>query len=79
MQKLVAVLPAYDITHVDFGEISAPMPDFDPGDYVARYGSEPHRSSYLFYPQPSTTETTTLLTVGERVPALDLDLDERIA
>jgi hypothetical protein len=70
LQKLVAVLPAYDITHVDFGEISAPMPDFDPGDYLARYGTLPHRANYLFYPQPTTTESTTLLTVAGRTAQL---------
>lgn len=67
-QRLVALLPAYGVTHVDFGEISAPMPDFDPGDYAARYGCEPHRANYLFYPQPSTTEVTTLVPVTR--PAL---------
>jgi len=60
-QRLVAVLPAYDIVHVDFGDISAPPEGFDPGDYVRRYGLVPHCANYLFYPQPSTTEVTTLL------------------
>jgi hypothetical protein len=58
-QRLVAILPAYDITHVDFGEISAPPEGFDPGAYVERYGVLPHRANYLFYPQPTTTEVTT--------------------
>jgi hypothetical protein len=63
-QRLVAILPAYDILHVDFGEISAPPDDFDPSDYAARYGvAAPHRSNYLFYPQPSTTEITTVIPV----------------
>ena len=60
-QRLVAIITAYDILHVDFGEISAPPEGFDPGDYVARYGTLPHRSNYLFYPQPSTTEVTSVL------------------
>lgn len=60
-QRLVALLPAYEITHVDFGEISAPPPGFDPGDYARLYGGEPHVANYLFYPQPSNTIVTTVL------------------
>jgi hypothetical protein len=61
-QRLVALFPAYDILHVDFGEISAPPDGFDPGDYASRYGvTAPHRSNYLFYPQPSTTEVISVL------------------
>lgn len=61
-QRLVALLPAYDILHVDFGEISAPADGFDSGDYAERYGvAAPHRANYLFYPQPTTTEVITLL------------------
>lgn len=60
-QRLVAILPAYEITHVDFGEISAPPPGFDPGDYARLYGGEPHQANYLFYPQPSNTVVTTVL------------------
>lgn len=61
LQRLVAILPAYDILHVDFGEISAPAEGFDPGDYARLYGGEPHRANYLFYPQPTTTESTVVL------------------
>jgi hypothetical protein len=68
LQRLVAILPAYDILHVDFGEISAPLEGFDPGDYAVRYGGEPHRANYLFYPQPTTTEVTVVLDVA--APAL---------
>lgn len=60
-QRLVAILPAYEITHLDFGEISAPPPGYDAGDYAARYGGEPDVASYLFYPQPSTLVVTTAL------------------
>jgi hypothetical protein len=62
-QRLVALLPAYDIVHLDFGEISAPPKGFDPGEYGHLYGGEPHTANYLFYPQPSTTQTTCLLDV----------------
>jgi hypothetical protein len=60
-QRLVAILPAYDITHVDFGEISAPPPGYDPGDYATLYGGKPHLANYLFYPQPSTMQITSLV------------------
>ena len=55
LQRLVATLPAYDITHLDFGALSAPPAGFDPGDYAARYGGAPAAVNYLFYPQPSGT------------------------
>ena len=60
-QRLVAILPAYGITHLDFGEISAPPPGFDAGDYPRLYGQPPHVSNYLFYPQPSNTRVTTVM------------------
>ena len=60
-QRLVSILPAYDILHLDFGEISAPPAGFDPGDYAALYGGEPHTSNYLFFPQPSTMQTTSFV------------------
>lgn len=57
-QRLVSILPAYDILHLDFGEISAPPAGFSPGNYAALYGGEPHTANYLFFPQPSTTQVT---------------------
>jgi hypothetical protein len=65
-QRVVALLPAYDIVHLDFGEISAPPQGFDPGAYTSLYGGEPHTSNYLFYPQPSTMQITCLLDVSNR-------------
>ena len=62
-QRLVAILPAYDITHLDFGEISAPPTGFHAGDYGALYGGEPHTANFLFYPQPSNMAVTTLLSI----------------
>lgn len=76
MQRLVAILPAYDITHIDFGEISAPPVDFLPGRYADLYGGAPHTANYLFYPQPSTMETTSLLPsneIGERALAAPVE------
>jgi len=60
-QRLVAILPAYDITHLDFGEISAPPKGYESGDYAKLYGCEPHRSNYVFYPQPSNMHLTTCI------------------
>jgi hypothetical protein len=60
-QRLVALLPAYEIVHLDFGEISAPPRGFEYGEYSRLYGGEPHTANYLFYPQPSTMQTTCLL------------------
>lgn len=57
-QRLVAVLPAYDILHLDFGEISAPPSGFDPGNYASLYGGMPSTSNYLFFPQPSNMQVT---------------------
>jgi hypothetical protein len=58
-QRLVAVLPAYDLLHLDFGEISGPPPGFAAGPWRELYGGEPSIANYLFYPQPATTPTST--------------------
>lgn len=61
-QRLVAVLPAYDLLHLDFGEISAPPTGFDPGAWREQYGlgrGRPAVANYLFYPQPATSPVTT--------------------
>lgn len=57
-QRLVTLFPAYDIVHLDFGEISAPPPGYAAGDYAARFGGAPHTANYLFYPQPSNMKTS---------------------
>lgn len=60
-QTLVASLPARDILHLDFGEISAPHPSLAPGRYAALFGGEPAVANYLFYPQPANTVVTELV------------------
>ena len=60
-QSLVAVLAELDIRHVDFGEIVEPPVGFDPGDYAERYAGVPGVANYLFYPQPCSAITTTLV------------------
>ena len=62
MQRLVAILPAYDLLHVDFGEISAPPPGYAPGAWPSLYGAPaPAVCNYLFFPAPATMTTTTFL------------------
>lgn len=70
MQKLVAVLPAYDLLHLDFGEIAHSPPGFHAGAWRDLYGAEPSIANYLFYPQPTTMVATTFIEDGaERVEA----------
>jgi hypothetical protein len=64
MQKLVAVLPAYDLLHVDFGEIAHAPPEFHAGAWPELFGAgvaKPAIANYLFYPQPTTMISTTLI------------------
>jgi hypothetical protein len=66
MQKLVATLPAYDLLHVDFGEIAHAPPGFHPGIWRELFGGDPAIANYLFYPQPTTMVSTTLIEpIGE--------------
>jgi hypothetical protein len=58
MQRLVALLPAYELTHVDMGEISEPPEGFAHGDYRESYGKAPHQVNYLFFRNPSTMTVT---------------------
>jgi len=61
LQRLVAVLPAYDILHVDLGDISGPPPGFDGGSWSALYVGAPAITNYLFFPQPATMVSTSWL------------------
>jgi hypothetical protein len=61
MQKLVAILPGYELLHVDFGEIAHAPPGYRAGSWRERFGGEPAIANYLFYPQPTTMVTTSLL------------------
>jgi hypothetical protein len=64
MQKLVAILPAYDLLHLDFGEIAHPPPGYAGGAWRALYGADPAIANYLFYPQPTTMVATTFVEDG---------------
>lgn len=61
MQKLVAILPAYELLHVDFGEIAHAPPGFTAGTWRELYGADPSIANYLFYPQPTTMVATTYI------------------
>jgi hypothetical protein len=61
MQKLVAILPAYELLHVDFGEIAHAPPGYHAGAWRELFGGEPSIANYLFYPQPTTMISTTLV------------------
>lgn len=59
MQRLVGVLPVYDLVHLDFGEIAGPPPGFSPGGWPAAWAADaPSIWSYLFSPEPAATVTT---------------------
>ena len=61
MQKLVATLPAYELTHVDFGDIAHAPPGFEPGVWKELFGGAPSIANYLFYPQPTTMISTSVI------------------
>jgi hypothetical protein len=63
-RTLVAVLVEHGLRHLDFGEISEAPAGYDPGDYGVRYGGLPALANYLFYPQPSSSITTTVLSLN---------------
>ena len=58
MQKLVAILPAYDLEHLDFGEIAHAPAGYEAGVWSELYGGAPAIANYLFYPQPTTMTST---------------------
>ena len=61
MQRLVTILPAYDLTHLDFGDIAHAPPGFHAGPWQGLYGAAPSIANYLFYPQPTTMVSTTFV------------------
>jgi hypothetical protein len=54
----------HGLRHLDFGEITEAPKGYDPGDYGERYGGVPGVANYLFYPQPSSSITTTVLSLN---------------
>ncbi|HEY0707467.1 MAG TPA: hypothetical protein VGG33_11755, partial [Polyangia bacterium] len=60
-QRLVATLVEEGLRNLDFGEINEPPAGFDPGAHTERTGAEPVVANYLFYPQPCSSITTTVV------------------
>ncbi len=61
MRRLVALLEASDVAHIDFGLLDVPLDGADPGAYLDRYGVAPRLANFLFFADPPTTASTTLL------------------
>lgn len=61
VRKIVALLEASDIAHLDFGLLDVPLADAAPGDYLARYGVEPRLANFLFQAAPPTVRSVTYL------------------
>lgn len=64
MQRAVAILPAYGLLHLDFGDIAGPPDGFSSGVWPELYAvktggvSAPAIANYLFFPQPATMVST---------------------
>jgi hypothetical protein len=61
MRAVVDLLEASDIEHLDFGLIDVPPSDAQPGDYLARFGTDPALVNFLFYAAPARTSSITIL------------------
>ena len=71
MQRAVAILPAYGLLHVDFGEIAGPAAGYEGGQWPALYGEgrkQPTIANYLFFPQPPTMVSMAYVP-AERAPS----------
>jgi len=69
MQKLVAILPAYELTMSTSATSRNAHRGFLPGTWSEAYGlgsAKPSIANYLFYPQPTTMVSTAFLPSGER-------------
>lgn len=72
MQRAVALLPAYDLLHLDFGEIAGPPEGYDAGAWPALYGAPgqgqaaPAIANYLFFPEPATMVSTVACRASHR-------------
>ncbi|MBP6630114.1 MAG: hypothetical protein KA297_11840 [Kofleriaceae bacterium] len=61
LQRLVALLPAYGLTHLDFGDLITPPPGFDGATFAARWGLAPATYQYLLFAPPATTSSAVWL------------------
>jgi hypothetical protein len=69
LQKLVAIVPAYDLEHLDFGDIAHAPPGFAAGTWRELFGGEPAIANYFFYPQPTTMVATAMISAGTSAAA----------
>lgn len=61
LARLVTFLEEAGIRLLDYGSLARAPAGFDPGDYPARYGTEPVAMSYLFSPEPPTAVITSVI------------------
>ena len=61
MRKVVSLLQASDLVHLDFGLVDKPLPDADGHSYVERFSESPRVVNYLFYAAPPTTASVVLI------------------
>ncbi len=61
MRKVVSLLQASDLMHLDFGLVDKPMPEADGAEYVSRYAEAPRVVNYLFYAAPPTTASVVVM------------------
>lgn len=74
MQRAVAILPAYGLLHLDFGEIAGPPEGYEPGQWPKLYATaggaaRPAIANYLFFPQPATMVSTACVTAPSQAGA----------
>ena len=67
VRKVVALLEASDVAHIDFGLLDRPLDGAQPGDYEARYGTAPMLVNFLFQAAPATAMSVML--VGSQAEA----------
>lgn len=61
MRKVVSLLQASDLMHLDFGLVDKPLPGADGAGYEALYAESPRLVNFLFYAAPPTTASVVLL------------------
>jgi hypothetical protein len=61
VRKIVALLEASDVAHVDFGLLDRPLDGALAGDYESRYGAAPTVANFLFMASPPSAPTVSAL------------------
>jgi len=65
LQRIVDLLTAYDIRHLDLGLLEQPASGFDLADagFADRFGVEPQLANFLFFAAPAVTTSVVCLPV----------------